>query len=58
MALLFVYGVMNIVWIAAISLYVLVEKTLPPMAWLPRATGTLLIGWGVALALLSFGRAA
>jgi predicted metal-binding membrane protein len=58
MALLFVYGVMNIVWIAAISLYVLAEKTLPPMAWLPRVTGTLLIGWGIALALLSWGMAA
>jgi predicted metal-binding membrane protein len=58
MALLFVYGVMNIAWIAAINLYVLVEKTLPPTAWLPRVTGTLLIGWGLVLALLSLGTAA
>jgi predicted metal-binding membrane protein len=53
MALLFVYGVMNIAWIAAISLYVLVEKTLPATTWLPRVTGMLLVAWGIVLTLFS-----
>ncbi len=51
MALLFVYGVMNIAWIGAITLYILVEKLMPRTTWLPRAAGALLIGWGVALTL-------
>ena len=29
MALLFVFGVMNLVWVAALALFVLVEKLLP-----------------------------
>ena len=29
MALLFVFGVMNLVWVAALSLFVLIEKALP-----------------------------
>lgn len=49
MALLFVYGVMNLVWIAALTLYVLCEKLVPPNRWLARTTGVVLIGWGVAM---------
>jgi predicted metal-binding membrane protein len=29
MALLFVFGVMNLVWVAALALFVLAEKVLP-----------------------------
>ena len=48
MALLFVGGVMNPVWIAALAVLVLLEKTLPGHAWLPRLSGALLVVWGVA----------
>jgi predicted metal-binding membrane protein len=51
MCLLFVVGVMNIFWIAAIAVLVLAEKTLPWGLRLARITAVGLIGWGsVALA--------
>lgn len=46
MALLFVGGVMNLVWIAVLSLYVLAEKVLPATHWLSRLAGMILIVWG------------
>ena len=46
MALLFVGGLMNLVWIGAIAMLVLFEKTLPGGHWMGRFTGLLLIGWG------------
>ena len=48
MALLFVGGVMNLVWIAALALLVLAEKLLPRGQWVGRFTGVALIAWGVA----------
>lgn len=48
MALLFVSGVMNLLWIAALSLYVLAEKVLPATHWLSRLAGVALIFWGGA----------
>ncbi len=53
MALLFVYGVMNAVWIAVITLYVLAEKLLPLGRWLPRTTGLGLVAWGLWMFLAS-----
>jgi predicted metal-binding membrane protein len=50
MTLLFAFGVMNVLWVAALSLYILFEKTLPRARWLPYAGGVLLIGWGIAVA--------
>ena len=51
MCLLFVVGVMNIFWIAAITVCVMAEKTLPWGLNIPRVTAVALIGWGsVALA--------
>jgi predicted metal-binding membrane protein len=47
MALLFVAGVMNILWIAALTLLVCLEKMLPPRARINVASGLLLAGWGV-----------
>jgi predicted metal-binding membrane protein len=47
MALLFVGGIMNLAWIAGIALLVLIEKTLPSGDWMARATGVVLVGWGV-----------
>lgn len=48
MALLFVGGVMNLTWIAALAILVLIEKLLPPGHWVGRGAGVVLIGWGVA----------
>lgn len=48
MALLFVGGVMNLVWIAALAILVLVEKLLPPGRLAGLGTGAVLIAWGIA----------
>jgi predicted metal-binding membrane protein len=49
MALLFVGGVMNIVWIAALTLIVAVEKLASQGQWIGRAAGVGLIAWGAAM---------
>ena len=46
MALLLVGGIMNVVWIAALAILVLLEKVAPHGAWLSRATGVVLLAWG------------
>ena len=46
MALLFVLGVMNLVWIAALAAFVLLEKVAPKGQLLGRAGGVLLAAWG------------
>lgn len=46
MALLFVAGVMNMWWVAVISVLVLLEKVAPKGLWLGRAAGALLVVWG------------
>ena len=51
MTLLFVGGIMNLLWIGAIALLVLVEKTLPWGSRTSRLTGALLGAWGVAVLL-------
>ncbi|GGY05727.1 metal-binding protein [Litchfieldella qijiaojingensis] len=48
MLLLFVGGVMNLVWIAGLALWVLVEKLAPAGHWLGRGLGVVLVGWGGA----------
>ena len=50
MALLFVFGVVNLISVAALSIYVMLEKMLPQTRWLPFAGAVLLFGWGVAVA--------
>jgi predicted metal-binding membrane protein len=52
MALLFVGGVMNVVWIVALSLFVLIEKVLPGGERIGRALGVVLIAWAVATLLV------
>lgn len=47
MLLMFVGGVMDLVWMAAITLYVLAEKLVPYMQLLGRLTGALLMAAGV-----------
>lgn len=46
MALLFVGGLMNVLWIAALALLVLVEKLLPVGPRVSRLTGVALMIWG------------
>jgi predicted metal-binding membrane protein len=48
MVLLFVGGLMNLLWIAALALLVLIEKTLPWGGRTSRATGAALVVWGAA----------
>lgn len=52
MAVLFVGGVMNLVWIAALSILVLAEKTLPAGQWVSRGAAAILIAWGAATLLI------
>jgi predicted metal-binding membrane protein len=49
MALLFVGGVMNVMWIAAITLFVLVEKVVPAGRLVSRLAGTGFCLWGAWL---------
>jgi predicted metal-binding membrane protein len=48
MALLFVGGVMNPIWIAALAVLVLAEKLLPGGRWIGLATGLVLCLWAGA----------
>jgi predicted metal-binding membrane protein len=52
MALLFVGGVMNLAWIAALTLLVLAEKVLPGGQAVARAGGVALLVWGAATLLV------
>jgi len=49
MALLFVGGVMNVLWIAAITIFVLAEKVVPAGRALSRIAGVGFFAWGVWL---------
>jgi predicted metal-binding membrane protein len=46
MVLLFVGGLMNLLWVGALAMLVLIEKTLPWGGRTSRATGAALIAWG------------
>jgi predicted metal-binding membrane protein len=50
MSLLFVGGVMNLVWIGGLALYVLLEKLMPRGHWVRYASGGLLTAWGLGIA--------
>ncbi len=52
MALLFVGGVMNLIWIAALTLIVLLEKLTPAGARWGNLLGGVLIVWGIATLLV------
>jgi predicted metal-binding membrane protein len=47
MALLFVGGVMNLLWIAVLTLVVLAEKLMPKGRWIAKTLGAALIGGGI-----------
>jgi predicted metal-binding membrane protein len=49
MALLFVGGIMNVMWIAALTLYILFEKIVPAGHWLAYAAGAALSLGGIAM---------
>ena len=51
MALLFVLGVMNLLWIAALAGFVLIEKVAPGGQWISRISGIMLVAWGVWMVL-------
>lgn len=53
MALLFVAGIMNVLWIALIALFVLLEKILPRYRFISFTAGTLLMIYGISIL---FGR--
>ena len=49
MGLMFVAGVMNILWMAAIAAYMLIEKVIPAGPWGVRVTwsaGVVMVIWG------------
>ena len=47
MALLFVGGVMNLLWVAGLTLLVAAEKLLPRGTLIAHVAGVAMIGWGV-----------
>jgi predicted metal-binding membrane protein len=49
MALLFVVGVMNLLWVAALAAFVFVEKLLPGGQWIGKVGGGVMLGFGVFL---------
>ena len=49
MALLFVGGIMNIIWVVSLTLLVAAEKLIPGGLWLAKIAGIALIVWGAAL---------
>ena len=50
MTLLFVAGVMNLLWVAALAVLVLLEKIMPSGPSIARVTGVIFILWGLWLA--------
>jgi predicted metal-binding membrane protein len=51
MAVLFVAGVMNLLWIVLLAVLVLIEKTVPAGARIGRLVGVALLAWSAALAI-------
>ena len=55
MALLFLLGVMNLLWIAALAAFVLVEKVVPAGIWVGRLAGLGMLTWGLWLMARAIG---
>jgi predicted metal-binding membrane protein len=51
MLLLFVFGVMNLLWIAGLALFVLLEKLAPGAKWIGRIAGLAALGTGITMLL-------
>jgi predicted metal-binding membrane protein len=50
MGLLFAFGVMNLLWVAGLSIFVLIEKVTPFHQLVSRVAGLLFIGWAAWVA--------
>jgi predicted metal-binding membrane protein len=55
MSILFVAGVMNLLWSALIAGIVIIEKVIPGGQWISRAIGLLGVGWGIWLLIQAAG---
>jgi predicted metal-binding membrane protein len=55
MALLFLAGAMNLLWVAALAVFVFAEKLLPGGVWIGRAGGVAMLGFGAVVAARGFG---
>jgi predicted metal-binding membrane protein len=49
MGLLFFGGIMNLLWIAGLACFILLEKTIPMGHWFGRIAGIIAVGWGVLM---------
>ena len=49
MAIMFVGGTMNLVWMAILSVIMLFEKILPKGQFFGRVIGVVLVVWGLSL---------
>jgi predicted metal-binding membrane protein len=50
MLLSFVLGIMNMVWMAILTIFMLVEKASPKSQWISRTAGLVLVAWGLWIA--------
>jgi predicted metal-binding membrane protein len=51
MVMLFIGGLMNLLWIGGLAVVVLVEKTLPWGGRMSRIIGAMLVAWGAVMLL-------
>jgi predicted metal-binding membrane protein len=49
MVLLFAAGIMSLLWMAAITIFVFVEKLFPAGQWIARTSGIAMLGFGIYL---------
>ena len=47
MLLSFVLGIMNMVWMAVLTVFMLIEKTFPRGQWVTQSAGFILVAWGL-----------
>ena len=47
MALAFVFGVMNLLWMALVIAFLLIERAILTGAWLSKSAGVFLVAWGI-----------
>jgi predicted metal-binding membrane protein len=50
MLLSFVLGIMNMIWMAMVSVFMMVEKAYPGSQWLSRTAGLILVACGLWIA--------
>ena len=53
---MFVAGVMNLLWLAVIAAFVLLEKMIPSVRLVSNTAGVLLTVWGLYLIRLGFSQ--